>query len=216
MSRRLALGTGLCVALYLAVNAVYLRAMSLEALRASPEPARAAFQILGGEAASVALSPLVVICILSSMQASILVGPRVYHAMAVDRLFFPGLARVNARTGVPLVALVVQSAIAAVQLVSGSFDQLLTFATFAIVLFSTITVAAVVVLRVRQPRLERTFPVPGHPVVPLLFVLVNLWVLWSVLARGAKEALAWLAMVATGVPAYAFFRWLGRRQKDTP
>jgi basic amino acid/polyamine antiporter, APA family len=213
LGKALAIGTALCIALYLAVNAVYLRAMPLDALRHSPEPARAAAHILGGDVASGLLSPLIVICILSSLQATIQVGPRVYHAMAIDGLFVRSLGRLHPRTGVPLVALVVQSVISAVLLLSGSFDQLLTFSTFAIVAFSTLTVAAVVVLRVRQPGVERAFPVPGYPFVPLLFVLVNGWVLWSVLASGAKAALVGLAIVATGAPAYALFRWRGRAQE---
>jgi APA family basic amino acid/polyamine antiporter len=220
LGRALALGTALCVALYLAVNAVYLRAMPLAALRSADEPARSAARILGGDAAAAALSPLVVVCILSSLQASILVGPRIYHAMAVDGLFVRSLGQLHAKTGVPLVSLLVQSVIAAVELVWGSFDQLLTFATFPIVAFSTLTVIGVLVLRVRSPDLERTFPVPGHPFVPLLFVLVNGWVLWSVLASGPRrafpvssEALAGLGIVATGVPVYALFRRGGPRQE---
>jgi APA family basic amino acid/polyamine antiporter len=213
LGKALAIGTALCVALYLAINAVYLRAMPLASLRTAAEPARAAARILGGEGAAAALSPLVVVCILSSLQASILVGPRIYHAMAVDGLFFRPLGQLHATTGVPLVSLLVQSVIAAVELVWASlspqsFEKLLTFSTSPIVAFSSLTVLAVLVLRVRRPDLERAFPVPGHPFVPLLFVLVNGWVLWSVLTSktGRMEALVGLGMVATGVPAYALFR----------
>jgi APA family basic amino acid/polyamine antiporter len=81
------------------------------------------------------------------------------------------------------------------------------------VVFSTLTVAAVPLLRRRLPREARAFPVPGYPWVPLLFVTVNVWVLWSVLASGAREALVGLAIVATGVPAYAAFR--ARRPQET-
>jgi hypothetical protein len=80
------------------------------------------------------------------------------------------------------------------------------FATFAIVGFSTLTVAAVLVLRRRVPAAERPFRVPAYPFVPLLFIVVNIWVLWRVLASGVGGALIGLAIVATGVPAYAAFR----------
>ncbi|HZU82550.1 MAG TPA: amino acid permease [Polyangiaceae bacterium] len=205
LGRALALGTGLCIVLYLLVNVAYLRAMPIAELAATPDPARVAATRLGGASAAAVLSPLIALCVLSSMQASVLVGPRIYHAMAADGLFFAPLGRLHATTRVPLAALLLQSAVALAQLLTGSFEQLLTFATFAIVAFSTLTVAAVVVLRVRRPEAPRAFRVPGGVIVPCLFVGVNAWVLWNVLASGARAAYVGLAIVATGVPAYAAF-----------
>jgi APA family basic amino acid/polyamine antiporter len=214
LGRALALGTGLCVVLYLLVNVVYLRSMTMDELMRTKEPARVAMTVLGGQAAAAVLSPLIAVCVLSSMQASVLVGPRIYRAMANDGLFFAPAGRLHPKTQVPLIALLVQSAVALVQLVSGSFDQLLTFATFSIVAFSTLTVAAVVVLRVRRPDAPRLFRVPGGLLLPLLFVGVNVWVLWNVLASGVREVRIGLAIVATGVPAYAAFRAF-RRSPET-
>jgi APA family basic amino acid/polyamine antiporter len=144
------------------------------------------------------------------MQASVLVGPRLSQAMAADGLFFAPVARVHAKTRVPLVALLAQGVVSAVELLSGRFDDLVGFATSAIIAFSTLTVTAVIVLRVRRPDAARPFPVPGYPIVPLLFIAVNIWVLWCVLASGARAALCGLAIVATGIPAYAAFRARGR------
>ncbi len=210
LGQALALGTGLCVVLYLAVNAVYLRAMPLGALAGVDQPARAAAVQLGGARAAALLSPLVAVCVLSSMQASVLVGPRLYQAMAADGLFFAPVARLHATARVPLVALVTQGVVSTVELLTGRFDDLVGFATSAIIAFSTLTVAGVIVLRVRRPDGARPFPVPGYPLVPLLFIAVNIWVLWCVLASGARAALAGLAIVATGIPAYAAFRARGR------
>ncbi|HEY8091883.1 MAG TPA: amino acid permease [Polyangiaceae bacterium] len=209
LGRALALGTGLCVVLYLAVNAVYLRAMPVAALAQAPDPARAAVAMLGGEGAAAVLTPLVALCVLSSLQASVLIGPRIYQAMAQDGLFFGALGRVSPRTGVPVTALVVQGVVSVGLLWSGRFDQLVRFTMSAIIAFSTLTVAAVVVLRVRRPGAARAFRVPGYPLVPALFVVVNVWMLWNVLTfadSSPREALVGLAIVATGVPAYLAFR----------
>jgi APA family basic amino acid/polyamine antiporter len=214
LGRALGLGTMLCVVLYVAINAVYLRALPLSALAASTDPARATAQRLGGEFAGRLLSPLVAVCVLSSLQATVLVGPRIYEAMAVDGLFFGPLARRHARTGAPVIALVAQGLVAIALLAAGSldrrfdraFDQLLTFTMFAIVAFSTLTVAAVFVLRARLPDAPRPFRVAGYPLVPGLFVVVNAWLLWNVLQHGSQEALKGLAIVATGIPAYFAFR----------
>lgn len=214
LGRALALGTAMCIVLYVAVNAAYLRALPLPALRAATSPARDTALRLGGEGAARLLSPLVAVCVLSSLQATVLVGPRVYHAMARDRLFFKPLAQLHATTRVPVVALSVQGVVSIAELLSGRFDELLTFSMFAVVAFSTLTVAAVFVLRVRRPNGARPFRVPGYPLVPALFVAMNAWVLWSMLARGALEALVGVCIVATGIPAYVAFRAFARTPLD--
>ena len=217
LGRALTLGTAMCVALYLAVNAVYLRALPLHELAAASEPARAAALSLGGRAAAGVLSPLVAVCVLSSMQASVLVGPRIYQAMARDGLFPARVASSSPRTGAPVVALALQCTVALVELFTGSFDQLLGFTMFAIIAFSTLAVAAVIVLRVRRPRAERPFRVPGYPWAPGLFVGVSVWMLWSMLTYGdgARQAVKGLAIVAAGIPAYAMFRAAGRSPQET-
>ena len=102
LGRALGLGTAICVVLYLAVNAAYLRAMTLGELAASSDsPARLTAERLGGAGFGAVLSPLVAVCVLSSLQATILVGPRIYQAMARDGLFFKPLARSHAATGSP-------------------------------------------------------------------------------------------------------------------
>lgn len=216
LGRALALGTGMCVVLYLAVNTVYLRALPIVDLAHAAEPARTATLALGGSAAGSVLSPLIAVCVLSSMQASVLVGPRIYQAMAKDGLFPAPVAQANERTGAPVIALVLQGVISLAELFTGRFDQLVRFTMFAIIAFSTLAVAAVFVLRVRRPDAPRPFRVPGYPWVPAVFVAVSAWMFWSVLTFSdiALEALMGFIIVATGVPAYAAFRYMGRRQQE--
>jgi APA family basic amino acid/polyamine antiporter len=218
LGRALALGTGMCVALYVAVNAVYLRAMPVSELAKSAEPARAAALALGGPAAGVVLTPLIAICVVSSMQASVMVGPRIYQAMAKDGLFPAPIARSHAVTGVPVASIVLQGFVSLVLLFTGSFDQLVGFTMFAIITFSTLVVVAVFVLRVRMPEAPRPFKVPGYPLVPALFVAASAWMIWSVLMFGSlvNQALAGLAIVATGIPAYLVFRYIGRQERRSP
>jgi basic amino acid/polyamine antiporter, APA family len=206
LGRSLVLGTGLCVAIYVAVNVVYLRALSLPEMSAETDVARAAALRLSAPAATVVLSPLVAVAILSSLQATVTTGPRIYQAMARDGLFFASLGRIHPRSRVPVSALVVQVVVACVLLVSGTFERLLTFTTFAMLMFSTLTVGAVIVLRFRRRAEPRAFRTPGFPVVPIFFIAANTWVMWNVLAMGAREAIIGLGIVALGVPAYLWFR----------
>jgi APA family basic amino acid/polyamine antiporter len=206
LARALVLGTGVSITLYLAINAAYVSAFTITELRGIGNPAQASVQRLLGPGSAAILTALVAVSILSSLQATILTGPRIYQAMAEDALFPQAFARLHRRTRVPVVAMVFQGLIACALLLSGTFERLLAFTTFAIVLFSTLAGAAAIVLRIRRPEQPRAFRVPGYPFTPLAFVAANLWVLVSVVATGAREALVGLAIVALGVPAYLWFR----------
>jgi APA family basic amino acid/polyamine antiporter len=149
---------------------------------------------------------LVVLAVLSSLQATIVVGPRIYHAMAEDGLFPARLARLSPKTHVPTDALVVQGVVSSALLLSGKFETLLNFTTFALCLFSIICVLAVPVLRFTRPDVPRPFKTPGYPLTPALFAIGNGWVLINLLTSGAKEAIAGAGIVLTGVPAYLFFK----------
>ncbi|MGA2451557.1 MAG: amino acid permease [Polyangiaceae bacterium] len=214
LGKALVVGTGLCILLYLAVNVSYLRAIPMTELAGAVDPARLAAERIGGPWAANLLTPLVATCVLGSMQANVLTGPRICKAMVDDGLFFRIVGSTGAKSRAPYVALAAQALIAIGQLVSGSFEQLLTFTTVAIVAFSTLTVAAVVILRRRSPATPRAFRAPLHPLLPVFFVAVNLWVLWEVVMASPGEAAIGLAIVATGVPAYGLFRAWARQIRE--
>lgn len=206
LGRALAFGTLACVFLYLAVNAGFLSALGLPGLRASKDVAGATAAVTFGSGMGSFVTALVALAVLSSLQATIVTGPRIYHAMAEDGLFPPRLARLHPGTRVPVAALVAQGALSCILLLSGRFEMLLNFTTFALCLFSTICVASVIVLRIRRPDLPRPFKTPGYPVTPILFIVGNAWVLYNLVAGGAREALIGTAIVLSGVPAFLYFR----------
>jgi APA family basic amino acid/polyamine antiporter len=206
LGRALAFGTAICTALYLLVNAAFVNALGLPAIRGAHDVAGAAARQIFGPGAGVIVTGLIVVAVLSSLQASILVGPRIYHAMAEDGLFPERVARLSPGSRVPADALLAQGFLSCALLVSGKFEALLNFTTFALCLFSIICVVAVPVLRVRRPDAERVFKTPGYPLTPALFVLGNGWVLVSLLSSGARSAFIGLGIVLTGVPAYFVFR----------
>jgi APA family basic amino acid/polyamine antiporter len=214
LGRALAFGTAACVILYVAVNGAFLRTLGIEGMRGVPNVAGAATGRIFGTGGDRFVTALVIVAVLSSLQATVQVGPRIYQAMAEDGLFFPSVARLHPRTRVPVLALVLQGVISCGLIGIGSafdqkkpiFDVLLTFTTFALVLFSVVTVAAVFVLRWRSPDRARPFRTPGYPFTPALYVIGNVWVLYSVLAFGTKEAFVGLGIVLSGLPFYWYFR----------
>jgi basic amino acid/polyamine antiporter, APA family len=207
LSKALVLGTVASMLLYLGLNAIYLRMVPLAEMRTTEgSVARLCLDRIFGRGMSIPFAILIAISIASSLQASVMVGPRIYKAMAEDRLFFSSFKRLHPKTGAPLAAVLTQGVFALALLATGSFETLLNFTAFAIELFSALTVFAVIVLRYRAPDAPRPFRVPLYPITPLLYVGAIVWLLYNVLSAGTKEAVFGLGLVLLGVPVYALFR----------
>jgi APA family basic amino acid/polyamine antiporter len=146
---------------------------------------------------------------IGSLHTSILTGARVPYAMARDRLFFQSLARLSAKTHVPVGALVVQGAWACVLALSGSFDTLTDYVVFGSWIFYGLTTASVFVFRRRMPNAARPYRAWGYPVVPLVFLLVTGWLLVNTLIYTPKQAVIGLCLIALGLPVYFYWTRAG-------
>jgi APA family basic amino acid/polyamine antiporter len=149
--------------------------------------------------------------ILSSASAMIMAAPRVYFAMACDGVFPPRLAGVDPRRGSPVSAIVAQSLWASLLLLSGTFEQLIVYSGFVVVLFSALAVAAVIVLRIRRPGLTRPFRVPFYPFTPLVFLAFSAWILLYTLRQRPWESILGILTAAAGAPIYFYQRRKSRR-----
>jgi APA family basic amino acid/polyamine antiporter len=205
--RALALGTGVVVALYLGLNALYLFALGPQGLAADSGTLsdRAASQLFGVATGSL-VAAFTLVSIAASISAMVIAGPRVYFAMARDGLFFDRAQRVHPRFRTPVTAIVAQAVWSGVLVLSGTLSQLVSYTGFAIVMFSGAAVAAVFVLR-RRADVPRAFAAWGYPWAPALFVVMSGAMLVSDVARNPRTAIAGLAVIAAGVPVY----WLIKR-----
>ena len=169
----LALGTGSVVVLYLALNALYLRvrAPRQELVGAIGVGEMAAGRLFGSAAASI-FAGMAILIILSSLSARTLAGPRMYFAMARDGVFLPAAARVHPRYRTPAIAILAQAAWSAVLVLSGTFEQLLTYTGFSVILFSALAVLSLFFVRIRGKDTD-TFRAWGYPWAPALFCLVG-------------------------------------------
>ena len=140
--------------------------------------------------------------------AGTLAMSRACYAMAADGLFFRSVAVVHPRYRTPHVAIVVTCLWSALLAVSGSYDQLFTYVTFASVLFSVLGGVAIFRLRRTHAHLKRPYRVWGYPIVPGLFVAGSALLVVNTLAERPVESLLGLGLVAMGLPAY----WYWRRQ----
>lgn len=199
-------GLGVCTVVYLVVNLAYLYALPVEALRGNPRVGEAAAQVFFGGAGGALGAALILASIVSCLNATILVGPRIAYAMALDRLFFQGVERVHAANQTPHVAIVAQAVTAiALILVLERFPSVLDYTTFAIVLATMADTTALYALRRRQPRRYRPYRAWGYPLVPGLYLAANAAIALAMLAGRPLECAIALAVTATGLPFYAWF-----------
>jgi APA family basic amino acid/polyamine antiporter len=135
---------------------------------------------------------------------------RACYAMAADGLFFRQAAAVHPKYRTPHVALMMTCAWAAVLTLTGTYEQLFTWVTFASVVFGVLGGVAIFRLRRIRPNAVRPYRVWGYPVVPALFVAGLGALVANTLAERPVESLIGLALVALGLPAYAYWRGAGR------
>jgi APA family basic amino acid/polyamine antiporter len=199
------------IAIYLGLNALYLYALPVGELSGRINAADAAAERLLGPAAAGWLTVLAVLIILSSLSAMTLAGPRVYYAMARDGVFFPAAARVHPKFGTPAVAIAAQTAWSCLLVLSGTFEQLLTYTGFAIILFSAIAVCALFVLRWRRPLARRPFRAWGYPIAPAIFALASFAIVVNAILEAPLPSAIGLLVMVAGVPLYWLMRRRGRK-----
>jgi APA family basic amino acid/polyamine antiporter len=201
-------GTLIVAAFYLALNAAFIYAMPLEAMKGIERIGAAAAEALFGGRGGDFFSAVMSVGLLSAVSAMVIVGPRVYYAMAQDGCFFQGAARVHPRWGTPVQAILWQSLATALMILTGTFDSLLYYIGFALVLFAALAVAGMVRLR-KRPAWKRLGAVSwAYPSAPAVFLGASLWMLSYTMALRPKESIFGLLTMAAGMLAY---RWFFRR-----
>jgi len=202
LPRALLLGTLTVMVIYLLVNALFFYAAPVSELRGVIPVGEVAAEKLFGPYGAQWLSGLIALALLSSLSAYILIGPRVYFAMARDGLFFRAAARVDPERETPAAAIVAQSLCAAVMVLTGTFEQLLTYIGFALGIFPWMAVLGVLLLRRRAPQRERPYRVWLYPLVPVFYLAAMPAILAVAFVNSQWTSLVAIATVLAGIPAY--------------
>ncbi len=201
LPRALALGVLVVTAVYVLVSAVFVYLVPMGAVTSGETFAAQAGEAMFGAAGGRVFSCAVVIAVLGSLAGLTMSAPRVYYAMARDRLFFRAAARLHPRTGTPIAAIALQAALASILVALGTFDAIIAYFVFSVVLFLALTVAAVYRLR-RLQTAAPAFAVPGYPLTPLVFLVLVAPLLVLLLGDKPREALTGAGVVALGLPVY--------------
>jgi len=206
--RALIYGTLALTAIYTSVNVAYFLTLSLAEMSGVTRVAEAAVTALVGPVGAALVAGSVVVSTFGCNVAGVLASSRTCFAMAADGRFFPPAARVHPVYRTPHIALLLTSIWSAFLTLTGGYEALFTYVTFASVLFGTLGGAAIFVLRVRQPHLPRPYRALGYPIIPVLYVLGSFALVWNTLMERPTASIAGLGLVALGLPFY--FYWSPR------
>lgn len=206
--RALILGTLILTAIYVAVNLAYVYSLSIEEMSGVTRIAEKVVTVLVGPVGAGLVAGSVVISTFGCNIAGIIASSRVCFAMAADGRFFPAAAKVHPEHRTPHVALLITSAWSVLLTLSGGYEALFTYVTFASVLFGTLGGIAIFVLRARRPEVPRPYRALGYPIIPALYVLGSFALVWNTLMERPTASIAGLGLVALGLPFY--FYWSRR------
>jgi len=201
----LLVGTIIVTLFYVALNFIFLLATPKQVLSGQVEvgllAGRAIFGPLGGNF----VSALIAIGLIATISAMAWIGPRITKRMAEDlpklRLF-----GTSSPQGTPYVAILFQLMVVTLLVLTKSFDAVLLYTQFSLLLCSFLTVLGLIVLRIREPKLQRPYKVWLYPITPLLFLIITLWMMIFVVLERPTESLLGLITAIAGLIIFFFSR----------
>lgn len=204
-------GMAIIIAAYTLVNFTYLYVLPIDRLidvfKSQNEVA--AIAVIGSFAGIIGatiLTILIIITVLGCTNSTILMPPRIYYAMAKDKLFFPKAGNIHPKYNTPVYALWIQGIWASVLVLSGSFDQLTDMLVFAAFFFYGSTTLGVFIMRKKEPLLERPYKVWGYPLIPAFFLIFCAALVVITFFSKPREAMIGLMLMLTGIPFYFYWR----------
>lgn len=206
LPRALIFGALLVTVVYLLVNYIYLYALPIAQMSGVVRIAEKSTAALFGGTTAAIISGIVLVSVFGSLNGSILTGPRIYYAMAVDGLFFRRVGRIHPKYRTPAFSLVIQMIWSSVLTLTGTFEQLFTYVIFISIIFWIFAAFAVFILRKKRPEMHRPYKTWGYPWIPVLFIIASFGILVNTVIEKPTESLAGLAFIALGVPVYLVWK----------
>ncbi len=198
-------GTFIVTVIYLLLNILYVYAVPPLEMKGVISIGGLTANNLFNRSLDQVFSLFIALILLSAISVLIMIGPRVYYAMAQSGHFF-SLARKINRSKVPGISILMQSGLAIIYVVSGTFDQIITFLSFSLGIFPILAVIGVFKLRIKQ---QTVLKVPGYPVLPAFFILISIGILILAFLERPVESSISIGVILAGIP---MFYWLTKNQ----
>jgi APA family basic amino acid/polyamine antiporter len=201
LPRALIYGVTILTTVYILTSAAFIYLVPLERVTSGETFAAEAGEVLFGRFGGQVLSSIVIVAVMGSLAAVVMSAPRVYFAMARDGLFIPAAATIHPRYGTPARAIVLQAALASLLVLVGTFNTIISYFVFVVVIFIALTVAGLFVLRHRAPT-GFGYRAPGYPATPIIFLILIGLLLVLLGGHNPLQALLGVGVVALGLPVY--------------
>jgi len=221
-------GTMIVCVIYLFTNWVYIRILPLSGspdgadvltrgiqFATDDRVATSAMSVVFGDYAAIIMAVFVMISTFGCNHGLILAGPRVYYAMARDGLFFKKVGEIN-KKGVPGFAIALQGVWAILLCLSGTYSNLLDYVIFAVLIFFTLTILAIFVLRVKKPDIPRPYKAFGYPVIPAIYILTTSFIMVILLIYKPNYTFPGLILVVLGIPVYYLWKKYSHSPAGSP
>ena len=199
--RSLLVGTTIVMAAYVLLNAVFLATAPQDEMRGQLEVGLIAGKHIFGENGGRIVGAVICLGLISAISSMTWIGPRVTMSMGEDHWLLRFLGRKNAE-GVPANAVLVQLLIVNLLLLTRSFELVVIYIQFALLLCSLLTVIGVVVLRMARPEIARPYRVWLYPIPPIVFAAITVWMMVYLLRSKTTESIAGLGTAIAGLLLY--------------
>ena len=199
--RSLLVGTGIVIVIYVLLNAIFLATTPVQEMKGQLQVALIAGKHIFGTDGGRVAGAVICLGLVSAISSMTWIGPRVSMSMGEDHWLLRMLGRKNPH-GIPTNAIVLQLLIVNLLLLTRSFESVVQYTQFSLLLCSLFTVVGVMVLRATRPKLARPYRVWAYPLPPIIFAVITLWMMFYLLLSKTIESLAGLATALVGVLLY--------------
>lgn len=206
LPRALIAGVALVTFLYMIVNVLYIYLIPTEKIADVSLIGSEVFYILHGAKGKIIFETVIVMASLGSINAMLITGSRITHAMARDNNAIAGLEKVDGRFGSPTRAIVVNAVWASLLIVLGTFSELLFFTGILAWLFFGLAALSLFLLRKKYPEKERPYKVWGFPVIPAVFMLICGLLFFNTLVKNPVPSLFGILILLSGFPVYLLLK----------
>ena len=201
MPRAFVYGLLIVATVYILTSAAFVYLVPMQDVTNGQAFAAQIGEVLFGRTGAQVFSFFVIVAVLGSLAPIIMSAPRVYFAMARDGLFFPAAAAVHPRFHTPARSIAIQAILASILVLSGTFEEIISYFFFVVLVFIGLTVFGLFLLRRRQ-RVSPEYSTPGYPFTPIVFLVLLVMILFLLGMGQPKQSFLGAGVVLLGVPVY--------------
>ena len=211
ISKVMIVATTFVTVLYVLLNYIFLYSTSVESMMGQVDVGYVAGVQIFGEIGGIIMGLGIATILLSTVSSYVYIGPRIMQIMGEDHRFLNILKHKNSN-GIPINAFWIQLLLSIFLILTSSFEQILMYAGISLIITTTLTVISLFVLRHNEPELDRPYQVLGYPFVPLLYLIVNLWILYFSFIESRLESFVGMGIIIVSI--FAFFIFSGIKKNS--